>query len=83
MHIGPQIDREDLAAIALAPTQFVHELLQMLRECRLRAHVSLQPFTNGIADLATGLVIDLVGIAVGLGCHHVMSFSEFHLASSD
>ena len=83
MHTGPQIGPEDLAAIALAPTQFVHELLQMLRECRLRAHVSLQPFTNGIADLAIGLVIDLVEIFVDLGGRHDMSLGEFPLARFD
>jgi hypothetical protein len=66
--------------IVLPSPQLIHQLLQVGRECWLRAHALLKPLAYGIADVAASLVIDLVGITVVLGRRHGISLGEFHLA---
>jgi hypothetical protein len=45
--------------VAIAPEQFIHQLLQPGCELGLRTQALLQPFADGIADRSRSPVVDL------------------------
>jgi hypothetical protein len=65
-----------LLELVLTPSQFIHQALQRWRQRSLGADALLQPFANGVADRAAGLVIDFFVIAIDSGIHGT-SFGKF------
>ena len=63
------------AAVAVAPSQFVHQLRQIRRQLRSSGKVALQPFPDGIANRPARLVVDELKTAVDSAIH-----DEFHVA---
>jgi hypothetical protein len=55
--------------VAVAPSQFIHQLSQPGRQFGFGADALLQPFADGVADGPAGPVIELLVIAVDLGIH--------------
>jgi hypothetical protein len=67
--------------LAVAPAQFIHQMLQVGRKARrLRTQILLQSFAHGIADRSAGPVINLFAVVGDSAVHR--EFRSISIAKS-
>jgi hypothetical protein len=66
-------------AFVIAPTQFIHQMLEMGRG-RAGMQILLQPLADGIADRSAGLAIDLFALVGDSAVHDEFRFGVISLS---